>query len=240
MPARLEFGAAVLRIPAGAGLIIYPSAGTQASAGSLKAVRMRLSANTPLTLQMWSQIGTDITVDLSNGYGVQLAANTAPPGQQATLYVSAPGMPEYALPIRIVEAVLLPFMNEIQVAPLNGAPATRNALFSFGAYDDGIVVPAESARFLSSTTRKLRTKLTPAGICGTSEVVELTGAGQLTLPFTCAGTGATVLELQPISGVSAAQTQFTVRIVSCPMRPFPPGAEPRVYRQRTASAASPL
>ncbi|WP_321475085.1 hypothetical protein [uncultured Paludibaculum sp.] len=217
----LDFGVEVLRIPAGAGLNFYTSTGTHATVGTLRAVRLRLSENAPLTLNKWGQPATDITVDFSGGNGVQLAAYTARVGQQATLYISAPGVPEFALPIRIVEAVLLPFMDEMQVAPRNGTPATGDAYFLLGAYDEGLVVRAESGRLFSSATLKLRPRLDPPGICETSEGGEVSSSGGLTLHLTCSGPGVTVLSLEPVAGLSAAQSQFTMRIVSLPGTPVP-------------------
>ncbi|MGC4048887.1 MAG: hypothetical protein QM757_05115 [Paludibaculum sp.] len=128
----LDFGIDVLRISAGANLNLYPSIATLATANVLQAVRLRLSADAPVTLERWSQSGSDITVDFSGGYGVLVKATNARPGDKATLYVSAAGVPEFAVPIRIVETVLLPFIGEMQVAPRNGMPASGDALYSVG------------------------------------------------------------------------------------------------------------
>lgn len=224
----LDFGVDVLRIPAGANLSIYPSIATRASANALQAVRLRLSADAPVTLEKWSQSGTDITVDFSGGYGVLAKATNARPGDKATLFVSAPGVPEFALPIRIVEAVLLPFIGEMQVAPLNGAPASGDALYSIGAYDEGLVVRMDSGRLSSSSTLKLRPRLNPPGICELTQDGELSSNGGLTVPFTCARSGVTELSLEPVEGLTAAQSRFTIRIVSLPATNVPLPILPRV------------
>ncbi|QOY89407.1 DUF7948 domain-containing protein [Paludibaculum fermentans] len=216
---RMDFGADVLRIPAGASLNIYTQASAFVSATALQTVRLRLSADTPLTLARWGQSGTDITVDFSGGYGVQIAANTAQAGQKATLYISAPGVPEFALPIRIVEAVLVPPAGEIHVTQRDGQPATDSAYFRFGAYDEGLVVVLPVGRIFSSTPLKVLTRMDPPGICEVTEKGELSSPGEVIAPFTCAGTGVTILSLQPVSGLTAAQPQFTIRIVSRPGTP---------------------
>lgn len=225
---RINFGTEVFRVPAGTSLLIYAAVGARANPSALKAVRLRLSENAPLTLERWGQPGTDLTLDFSGGYGVVLAAANARAGQQADLYISAPGVPEYSVPIRVVEAVLLPFTTEMQVTPLNGSPAAGDASYSLGGYDEGLVSRPESGRLIPSKTFKLRPRMNPAGICETSETGELSGPGGLTLHFTCSGAGVTVLTLEPVDGLSAAQAQFPVRIVSMPSRSAPVQISTRV------------
>lgn len=216
VPPSLNFGTDVLRIPAGAFLTLYTSAGTKASTSALQSVRLRLSENAPLTLDRWGQPVTDITVDFSGGYGVRLLADTARAGQRATLYVSAPGIPEFAIPIRVVETVLLPLMKQKQVALLDGGPVVADAIFLLSAYDEGLAVQMDSARMYSSRPLRLRPRLNPAGICETAEGEELSTTGEVTVRFTCTGTGVTELSLEPVEGLTAAQPQFTMRIVSMP------------------------
>lgn len=212
----IDFGAEILRVPAGASLNLYPTRGSHLSDSAFRAVRLRLSANAPLTLNRYPQSGTDLTVDFFGGYGVQLAADTAQVGQQATLYISAQGMPEFALPIRVVEAVLLPSVGEMRVAPRTGVPETVNAFFNIGAYDEGVVVRADSGRMISSTMLKLRPRMNPPGICEITQEGELSSNGGLTVPFTCTQSGVTELSLEPVAGLTAAQPQFRIRIVSRP------------------------
>jgi hypothetical protein len=224
--ARLDFGASLIRIPAGTVLYMFPNY-SNASSDALRAVRMRLSSGVPLTLESPTGRGTDLTVDFGSRYSVGLVAENAQAGQQGTLFFSAPGIAEQQIPIRVVEPVLAPTVEEIRVRPSGSQQPAGTLTYEMAAYDGGQTVRLPF-RCEVRKTLKLRPTANPPGICEFPESMEILGTQGLSVPFRCASMGATVVALQPVTGVSSAQPQFTVRVISQSAPPAPLALSSRI------------
>jgi hypothetical protein len=211
VPARIDFGTSVIRIPAGTEIylgIAYST--TYASTDALSAVRFRLNSGAPLTLDTGVNTGTDLTSNML-AYTIGVSAANASAGQVATLFVSAPGIPEYSIPIRIVDPLLLPTTGEVRLGP-----QVTTLSYQMAAYDGGQTYPI-NAQTLVRKKLTVRPTFNPAGICSVPATIDV--AFYVNVPVTCSAAGATVLTLQPDAGIASVQSQYTVRVVSQPVVP---------------------
>jgi hypothetical protein len=216
VPAVIDFGVNPIVIPAGAAIYVYPvPPGNTASIDALKAVRMRVTASAPLNIVSNGRIGLDLTVDLSTGFTVGISAENAQAGQQASLLVSAPGIAEREIPIRIVEAVLVPTADEVRVGV--SEYSTDMSLLVAG-YDNGQLY-RNVPRVSSFRSLKARVVTDPPGVCVFPDTVEAAG-GSAYFYFHCPVAGVTTLHLEPLANLSSAQPRFTERVVS--VAPVPP------------------
>ena len=121
---RLEFESEPVYLLPGANTTLFLSP-TRTLAGSeaRKAVRLRLTGSAPLNFG-WQGTVTDTTFDFTNvnGYGVNLRGETTTTGQTASLWVSAPGIPEREIPIRVVTPLIIPLSSEMRVAASSTGP----------------------------------------------------------------------------------------------------------------------
>jgi hypothetical protein len=232
VPATLNFGVSVIRIPGPQGsAYIYPVSGfTTAPFAALKSVRLRLSAGAPAVLQSLSATGTDVTMDFTtpSQYMATVIARDAQPGQQATLYVSAPGIAEFPIPIHFVKPVFLPDFQELRTAV--GAPQyTSSATYHLAADDAGQVVEL-GLRAQVMPTVTVFPVTSPPGICTAPASVDVIGFGSFSVPLTCTAAGETMLSLQPGPGVSSAESQSSVmRVISQAPAPAPVPLVTRVF-----------
>jgi hypothetical protein len=222
IPNTIDFGVSTIRIPTGARVTLYP-ASNNAPTSALKAVRLRVAPGI-VSIATNNGSGTDVTVDYSNGqYAASLSASGGAAGQQATLYVSAPGVPEYPIPIHLTDPVFVPTAGEVDLA--QGQPYIFTPYFQLEAYDQGQAYPIGLNVQLDQMP-PLTPSITPAGICTVPSTVTNGGGGAFNIPLTCTGTGSATVGVIAGAGVSSAQPQYTVKVVSHPPAPpaFPLGA----------------
>lgn len=208
--ARVDFGELPLRVPAGATVPLErTSMEATASAESLKRVRLRVPNGSRLRVGQWAgEAESDLTLDWSNGRSMVLNAQDAAPGTFALL-VSAPDIPEYEVPVRITEPVLVPSWPEREVTIGSGESPT--ASYQLAAYDEGQVYRMRWVQGWKGTLRA-RVSATPGGICTFPETVESDNGG-LSVPLNCGEPGVVTLALEPLAGLASAQPRYTMRIV---------------------------
>jgi hypothetical protein len=225
VPAAVDFGVSVIRIPAGGTAGLLPLGGTTAPNSALQSVRLRLNSETSLLIQSYgvAGTGTDLTVDLTR-QGFTLLAQKALTGHQATLYVSAPGLAEFPLPIHVVDPVFIPDSAEVRAVGSGGAN------YHMAALDGGQVFEfAVQAQLPQGVTVTVHPVTNPSGIC-TAGPVDVIGSGSFTVPITCTATGVTQLTLPPEPRISSAETQYSgVRVVSQPASPVPVTLPSRIF-----------
>lgn len=143
---------------------------------------------------------TKITTDPRRGlqmYGVGKA------GDQTVLTVSARGMPETTIPVRIVPKVLLPDLNE---ALVNGS---RTITFHIAALHPATGAPLPGYfRTVAYGAIPVRVEAEPAGIC------EFPGEVNTFMNVTCSGSGETIIRVQPLSGFGPTPEFGRIRIVA--------------------------
>lgn len=219
---QIDFGYSTLRIPAGTVFYFSPVYG-KAGATTLSAVLLRLADGAPVVLEHQQQRGKALTMDLSRGASAAINAEDAQPGQQTTLFVSAPGVPEFSIAVRIVEAILEPVSDEVRFR-FTRPEETPSLSYRFAGYDNGEVIRYNIPPSVKKGFRA-RPVATPPGVCQFPES-EITGTS---VRLQCSRTGTTTVALEPISGLSAAQPRFTVKVISTPEATVPLGFPGRIW-----------
>lgn len=80
-----------------------------------------------------------MVMDFTQGRSATLTAKDAQAGQQATLYVSAPGIAEFPVPIHFVDPIFVPDYPEVRL--VSGASNyTSSVSYHMAAYDGGQIV----------------------------------------------------------------------------------------------------
>jgi hypothetical protein len=210
VPDTINLGVSTIRIPTGARLTLYPvSTYPSTPSSTLKAVRLRVVPPVCL-IETINGSGTDVTSDFSSGYGASISAPNGTVGQQAVLYVSAPGVAEFPIPVHLVDPVFVPMESEVDLTESGATP-----YFQMEAYDMGQAYPIGLSAQLNQLP-PLTPAITPARVCTVPNSVTSTGGGTFDFLLTCTGTGVATVSLLPGAGVSSAQPQFTVKVVSRP------------------------
>lgn len=224
---KLDFGVSVIRIPVGGSVSIYPLTFPYASITVLKSVRLRVDPASNITiLGFGSGSGTDVTVDFSTSYTATLSAPVSQAGQQTTLYISAPGIPEFSIPIHVVQPIFVADVSEYRLVAGNTQSNGAAVPYHIEGYEAGQVVDlAPRAQLQNKVT--VYPVMNPTGICTAPASVDVVGYS-LSIPVNCAAAGVTTLTLQPGPGAASAQTQFSARIVSQPAAPVPLSLASRV------------
>ena len=208
VPATVRLTASEVAIPAGSYHFVPISYSNNSEI--LKSTRLRFDVPTPLVLDAGIVRGTDITADLSR-FGVHLDAANAPVGTRATLLISTSTGASVSLPIRVVEPVLLPDVEEVRVtrSPENAG----RIFFKIVGFENGkIIFPAAEAYMRRRVT--LRTMVGTPGICDFPASVELPSSDYFR--FRCNGDGETSFALEAAPPFASAQSQFRVRVIAGP------------------------
>lgn len=186
-------------------------------------LKLRVSDPQLFTLEWFDAKGPAITVDLRQRYSV-LLRSTGPIGKDGVLYVSTPSIPEFQVPIRVLEKIFLP-TNPVIRAPFEPAsPDVRVELsFSAAAFDSSS--PFNSGDRIKSLTnfggipQKVRFLLEPSGICEVPPEAEVPFAS-FSVRLLCRNEGTVTLKLLS-DGLSPEQGSFAVRVTT-----FRPAAAP--------------
>lgn len=219
VPARMDVRPAVIDIPAGASMWI--SAQTNLAVQFAGRVRARVAPSSPFTVQSGIRNGKDIELDLAASYMFQLIAEDAVAGQTGELLLSTPQIPEFAVPIRVLETVLAPLQREVRVAAVPGATnRTQFLQFEVMGHENGELFRNAPSSIGLQKAVSLRVHADPQGICDFGDTLEA-GGGRTSaiLNFICAQAGETTIRLEPAGVVSPAQRGFEVRIISEPAQP---------------------
>ncbi len=186
--------------------------------GQLSGLRLHLSEPGPFQLQFDGKTGSDLTFNYNFRSYPELLAGDAKPGQTATLYLSRPGMAEYAVRVRAVEAVLLPVVQELQTT----VGKEWSFTYSLAGYDGGRTLPLPFWNWRFDRKPRIVSSVEPAGICD----VDL-GAGlsnwtwQLSIPFRCHREGVVTIRLRAPE-LAAVQPEFSIRLIVRPEDVFLP------------------
>ncbi|HYP08990.1 MAG TPA: hypothetical protein VER03_22375, partial [Bryobacteraceae bacterium] len=197
-----------LLVPAGGEVPV--SVTTNGSRDLLKTVRLRMATPTPFTIGVFDR-GTDVTVDFTSfSYDVTLSAGEARAGETGTVQVSAPGLPPFNIPVRVVAPLFLPTYNQVR--------ARTQGMLQFDLWGDrdGSAVPLPpGARIIKPAT--VRATSSAPGLCAFPDRTEFSGGVfSFNIPFTCSGAGKTLVALQPGNGASSIQAQYAVEVTVSP------------------------
>ena len=227
VPANVNYGAE-LRVPTATTVNLFPISFTLAT-GSEKQVRVRVSDPLRFGLNTQGTSMADVTIDLSNQRSLPLEVN-APVGSTSSLLISAPGMDEISVPIRVIEKILTPQSPQVRLNFDQGAPEVRGTLsYSIAGYDPNASLTAGprvvNLSMSSPPNQKVRVLSEPSGVCEFPAEVDLTQFS-LSVPFVCRNEGQVSLTLQG-GGTSDNQSLFKVllTVYRPPAPPFYPGVK---------------
>ncbi len=226
VPANVNFGTE-LRVPSATTIGLLPISFILA-AGSEKLVRVRVSDPLRFGLNAHGTSAAEVTIDISAQRYLLLEVK-APVGSNGSLLVSAPGMDEISIPIRVIDKILTPQSPQLRLNFEQGAAEVRGSLsYALAGYDSNarITTGPPVVNYYSSSTlgQKVRVLSEPSGICEFPAEADLTQFS-LTLPFVCRHEGQVTVTLQG-AGTSAYQSLFKVLVTA--HRPAAPPFYPRV------------
>jgi hypothetical protein len=218
--AYIDYGAEV-RIPTLTTVNLVTS-NYRLSPGSERQVRVRVSEPALFSLTWNGRSAPEHTIDLSNFSALQIESK-GPPDRNGSLLISAPGMSEFALPLRVFPRVMVPFAQRLRLNFAPQEPAIRGSLeystTHFNPDEPPRPIFTIAQRVINAPPQTFRVRAVPAGICDFPDQVT-SGQFSLTVPFTCAQEGQFTVTLEA-DGWSAYQARFPVQITTY-RPPLPP------------------
>ncbi len=222
VPASVNYGPE-LRVPTATTIGLLPISFNLAQ-GSEKLVRVRVSDPLRFGLNPQGASVAETTIDLSRQQYLLLEVK-APAGSSGSLLVSAPGMEQISIPIRVIEKVFVPHQPQLRLNFEQGAAESRGTFtYSPAGYDPTASVstgPRVVKLFFASSTpgQKVRVLTEPSGVCEFPAEVDVTQFS-VGVPFVCRNEGQVTVSLQG-AGTSANQSQFKV-LITVYRPPAPP------------------
>ncbi len=213
VPAYIDFGTEV-RLPTLSSVFLSTS-NFRLPRGSEKLVRIRVSDPALFSLTWNGRSAPEQTVDLSLFYAVSVESK-GPPGQNGSLLISAPGLSEFALPIRVFPRVMAPAAQRLRLNFAPGEAAVQGTL----EYRSTHFNPSEPLALslllgqsvAAGPPQSFRVNADPAGVCEFPAQVTSNATG-FSLPFACYHEGQVTVTLQA-EGWSANQARLPVQITT--------------------------